>query len=91
MTACVVLAAETAAIFGYLVYVAPLMPDCAPQTAVLCILVLISYYLHYRCLSALTSLLWSAPGLQSHNPSLKRSLEAQCMVNGREERIRGSI
>ena len=43
MTACVVLAAETAAIFGYLVYVAPLMPDCAPQTAVLCILVLISY------------------------------------------------
>ena len=52
MTACVVLAAETAAIFGYLVYVAPLMPDCAPQTAVLCILVLISYYLHYRCLSS---------------------------------------
>ena len=52
MTACVVLAAETAAIFGYLVYMAPLMPDCIPQTALLCILVLISYYLHYRCLSS---------------------------------------
>ena len=51
MTACVVLAAETAALGGYLLYVAPLMPDCLPQTIVLCTLVTISYYLHYRCLS----------------------------------------
>ena len=48
MTACVVLAAETAAIVGYLLYVAPFMPDCVPQTVVLCTLVLVSYYLHYR-------------------------------------------
>lgn len=48
MTACVVLAVETAAIFGYLLYVAPLMPDCMAQTVVLCALVLVSYYLHYR-------------------------------------------
>ena len=53
MTACVVLAAETAAIVGYLLYVAPLMPDCVPQTVVLCTLVLVSYYLHYRCLCPL--------------------------------------
>lgn len=51
MTACVVLAAETAALVGYLLYVAPLMPDCLPQSVVLCTLVLISYYLHYRWLS----------------------------------------
>ena len=84
MTACVVLAAETAAIFGYLVYVAPLMPDCIPQTAMLCTLVLISYYLHYRCLAALIPLLWSASGLQSHNIYLEGSLKAQCMVSGKK-------
>ena len=55
MTACVVLAAETAAIVSYLLYVAPLMPDCLPQTVVLCTLVLVSYYLHYRWPSLLPS------------------------------------
>ena len=88
MTACVVLAAETAAISGYLVYVAPLMPDCTPQTAVLCSLVLISYFLHYRCFSALTPLLWSAPGLQSRSSFLEGCLEIQCMVIGRKSGCR---
>ena len=64
MTACVVLAAETAAIVGYLLYVAPLMPDCLPQTVVLCTLVLVSYYLHYRWLFLL----------------LKTDLSVSCML-----------